>query len=330
VIARIENATPAQWDQLVAASETALYFQTREWFEIWAQYAGFESRTRLIEFASGNKVLLPLARRKLFGGLVRANFLAPKGMGGFVTRDQLSADEVQELFTVLRKLDMLCCVFSPFDGIGSQFSPVTGSDFTQVLDLGAGFDAIFSNWSAGHHLRANKGFRQEIDVEPAAGEADWRAYFDIYQDNLSRWGKAATNNYSWELFEIMCRKQSPNIKLWLARHQGQVISGALCFYHNRHVAYWHSATSQEYYKKLNATHVLQYQIIKDACDRGYELYDMLPSSGIAGVIEFKRGFSPREVPVHTYLSPLMQLCDALRNRLRGSALYRTAMKNTGF
>jgi lipid II:glycine glycyltransferase (peptidoglycan interpeptide bridge formation enzyme) len=147
---------------------------------------------------------------------------------------------------------------------------------------------------------------------------------------LARWGEKTTNAYQWDLFEIMYRKKSSNIKLWLAKYQGEIISGALCLYHNKHVAYWHSATSERYYKKLNATHVLQHTIIKDACDKGFLLYDFLPSSGIEGVVNFKDGFSPQKRPVHIYMSPFMKTADALRKKVRNNAAYKFLMKNTGF
>jgi lipid II:glycine glycyltransferase (peptidoglycan interpeptide bridge formation enzyme) len=132
------------------------------------------------------------------------------------------------------------------------------------------------------------------------------------------------------LFQILYKKKSPAIKLWLAKYQGKLISGALCFYHNRHVAYWHSASSSDYYQKLDAAHVLQYHIIKDACEQGYLIYDFLPSGGIEGVIKFKKGFSAQQKPVRVYLSPAMYLSRFFRDRFRSSGAYKLITKNTGF
>ncbi|MDD5284685.1 MAG: GNAT family N-acetyltransferase [Desulfuromonadaceae bacterium] len=330
MITSIRNATDEEWDYFADSAESAIYFQTREWFDIWADYAGFENDTKLISFESGKKALLPLTRLKLFKGVVTAHFLAPKGMGGFLTIGALSAEERGDLSNLLKSLKMLRCVVNPYDELTNQLPGLNSEDSTQYLDLTRGFELIFKEWAMGHYTRTKKGLRQGIVVEQAGTEEDWRNYFDIYQDNLSRWGKSATNDYAWELFESLYKRRSPKIKLWLARHDGNLISGALCFYHNRHVAYWHSATSQTFYKKLNATHVLQYQIIKDACDKGFLIYDFLPSSGIEGVIEFKGGFSPQLKQVRIYESPFMQLSRVLRNRLRNSAAYKFVMKNTGF
>lgn len=330
MIKAIKRATDHEWDSFVDSAPDSVYFQTREWFDIWAAYAGFESDTKLICFESGKKVLLPLARLPLLKGLINCYFLAPKGMGGFVTGDTLDASEKKRLFRILSGIKMLYCAVNPYDRLTNDFEKLTASDFTQVLDLRDGFEPIFKRWTWGHYSRTRKGLREGITAELAETENDWKKFYELYEDNLARWGEKTTNRYEWALFEIMCRKKSRKIKLWLAKYQGEIISGAICLYHNRHVAYWHSATSRKYFKKLNATHVLQYTIIKDACESGFLLYDFLPSSGISGVIDFKSGFTPQKRPVHIYKSPIMNASDAMRQRFRNSTLYKRIMKGTGF
>lgn len=322
--------TDEEWDSIVNTVEYAIYFQTREWFDIWTRYAGFKSDTRLIRFSSGKKALLPLASLSLLKGLVNIHFLSPKGMGGFVTNDDLDEAEKQGLYGILKKMGTLYCAINPYDALTNGFDAFNAGDFTQFLNLSDGFEQIFKRWTWGHYSRARKGIREGITAETAVTEDQWKFYFGLYRDNLARWGEKTTNAYRWPLFEIMYKKKSNKIRLWLARYQGHIISGALCFYHNRHVAYWHSATSERFYKKLNATQVLQYYIIKDACERGFLIYDFLPSSGIKGVIDFKSGFSPQTKPVHIYMSPLMKASDSIRKRFRNNAMYKFLMKNTGF
>ncbi len=315
---------------MVEAAGSAVYFQTREWFDIWADYAGFRSVTRLIHFSSGKKVLLPLARLSLLKGLLHIHFLTPKGMGGFVANDEMDPTEKRALFKILKKIRILYCTVNPYDGLTNGFDAFNAGDLTQYLDLSEGFDSIFKKWTWGHYSRAKKGIREGITAEQAETEDQWKSYFQLYLDNLARWGEKTTNAYGWRLFEIMYRKKSNKIKLWLAKFDGQIISGALCFYHNRHVAYWHSATSERFYKKLNATQVLQYYIIEDACKKGFLIYDFLPSSGIKGVIDFKSGFSPQTRPVHIYMSPIMKISDAVRKKVRNNSIYKAIMKDTGF
>lgn len=329
VIKSIRKATDKEWDSMVDAVESAIYFQTREWFDIWAEYAGFKSDTRLISFESGKKVLLPLSYIALLKGTLKIYFLSPKGMGGFLTNDDLKDNEKRELFKVLEKVKVLYCAVNPYDKLTNEFDRFNSLDFTQMLDLSKGFEPILRNWTKGHHSAAKKGMRDGVTAETAVTENDWKSYFKLYGDTMVRWGKEATNRYTWDLFEIMYKKKSDKIKLWLAKYQGQIISGALCLYQNKHVAYWHSATSEQFLK-LNGPHVLQYHIIKNACESGFVFYDFLSSGGHGGVVHFKNGFSPEKIPVHIYMSPLMNLSSAMREKLRNSAVYKLLMKGTGF
>ncbi len=325
----VRKATNQEWDTMVDTVPSTVYFQTREWFDIWAEYSGFESDTQLINFENGKSVLLPLAHLNLLKGLIKVSFLAPKGMGGFVTNDALDADEKRELFMLLKKYKMLYCAVNPYDELTNGFDEFNQEDFTQVLDLREGFESIFKKWARGHSRAVKKGICEGVTVELASTENDWKFFFEIYQAFLVRQDKNATNNYEWQLFEIMFKKKSPHIKLWLAKYRGQVISGALIFYHNNHVAGWHGATLREFYW-LNPFHVLQYYIIQEACEKGFQFYDFMPSNRHEGVIHFKSGFSTQMKPVRIYMSPLMQRANALRTRLRNSSVYKFIMKDTGF
>jgi hypothetical protein len=324
------RATDAEWDAMVDAAPTAIYFQTREWFEIWSEYAGFRIDTRLITFRSGKQVLLPLCHQDFLGGLLKIHFLAPKGMGGFVTNADLDPDEKRELFGLLKKLTPLYGAVNPYDALTNEFDAFNGMDSTQVVDLTEGFEPVFKRWSRGHRDRTTKGLRQGITVELAASEPDWKSYYALYEDNLAHWGGKATNRYGWDLFRLMYGGESGRIKLWLAKYEGQLVCGAIRFYHHKRVVCWHSASAPRFSKRLNAFHVLQHDMIKDACEQGFLLYDLGASSGIGGVIDFKSGFAGQKRQVNVYMSRFMKISDALRRKLRGNAVYRTLMRDTGF
>ncbi|HSR30915.1 MAG TPA: GNAT family N-acetyltransferase, partial [Anaerolineae bacterium] len=119
------------------------------------------------------------------------------------------------------------------------------------------------------------------------------------------------------------------IRLWLARFERRVIAGVICFYHNRHAAWWHSASDQ-LGRSLHANHVLQYHIIRDACERGYHFYDLLPSGGLENVVQFKNGFSPQRKTIRMYMSPPMLAARAVRGILRNTVPYRALMRGKGF
>ncbi len=329
MIVSITRASDQEWDTMVDASPTAVYFQTREWFEIWSEYAGFRTDTRLITFDSGKRVLLPLTQQAVLGGLFRINLLAPRGMGGFVTTDDLDESEKSELFLVLTRMKAVFARLNLYDPLSNELSAADSMDSTQVMELDQGFENAYGRWRQDARRQARRGIARGISATPAQSRADWRAYYRIYQETLDRWGPSATNAYDWKLFEIMRSRRSPHVKLWLAWHQGEPIAGALCLYHNSFMVGWHTGRTLHGEDTQDAFHVLQYYIVQDACQRAIKSYDFLGSGGDKGVEKFKSGFGTRFRQVNVYKSPSVKRLTALRETLRRHALTRFLVKGIG-
>jgi lipid II:glycine glycyltransferase (peptidoglycan interpeptide bridge formation enzyme) len=74
-----------------------------------------------------------------------------------------------------------------------------------------------------------------------------------------------------------------------------MIAGCVIFYAKHHVAGWHASTLSDSFE-LRPQHYLNYEILKDACERGYRWYDLNPSGGHERVKEMKRHFGPTVLP----------------------------------
>jgi lipid II:glycine glycyltransferase (peptidoglycan interpeptide bridge formation enzyme) len=188
---------------------------------------------------------------------------------------------------------------NPFDP-DIQSLPLTPfqDDFTQVIDLAPGLPVIIKKWTKGHRSAIGQAQRSGVRIERAATVSDWQEYFLCYEDSRRRWGNQAGSPYSWQFFENVQALGPENVRLWLAKRDACILAGALCFYHNRHVVYWHGATYERFFK-LRPANLLQYEIIKDAIDKKYSWYDFNPSGGHARVVSFKKSFgaSTRSCPL---------------------------------
>nr|NQU90812.1 GNAT family N-acetyltransferase [Bacteroidota bacterium] len=165
---------------------------------------------------------------------------------------------------------------------------------TLALDLSIGFEEIYHSWTKGHASAARKARKVGVEISIAETQSDWENYFTVYEDSLNRWGENTTLSYSWTLFETIMRRASPDIKLWLARYEGLVIAGALCFYSPTHVVYWHGAALSSHFN-LRPVNLLMYEAIHDAAERGFKWFDFNPSGGLDGVRAFKRSFGAQSI-----------------------------------
>jgi len=294
-IASVRPARAGEWDSIWEACEYATFFHSREWSEIWSVYSKGRWRPdpRWLTFSDGRQALLPLASRKQLQGLGRRYVSSPGGtFGGWISADALSAEHGEALVHWLtHKLGRLEWRLNPYDPLAHQLEvPVTTLDETHAVDLSPGFDALRCGGA-----KVKKALREGVTIGVAASEGDWRSYFGIYEESLRRWGEQASSQYRWELFDDIRRRESPRIKLWLARFQNRVIAGALCFYARRHAVYWHGAALEAHFQ-LRPVNLLMHEAIRDACERGCAWFDFNPSGAHEGVKAFKKSLGGQPLP----------------------------------
>jgi hypothetical protein len=254
-----------------------------------------EVATKKFVLDDGTKVVLPLIKTKVIRGLFSSYISNVAGVyGGWITDANLSDQQIKEIIKWINKhLKNFTWRINPFDEKLRDFEiPGCKKDFTQYLDLRNGFEPIYKSWTEGHASAVRQAIREGIVIKEAVSLKEWKDYFAIYETSLQRWGDEATSSYPYLLFENIfkeSKESSGNIKLWLAYFENSPVSGALNFYNNHHVGGWHAATLEKFFPKRPA-HLLQYEIIKDACKKGYWWYDFNPSGGHEGVVKFKKSF----------------------------------------
>ncbi|AFY81405.1 lipid II:glycine glycyltransferase FemX [Oscillatoria acuminata] len=300
-ILTIREATADEWDNLWKDCDYATYFQSREWAEIWHIYSKGKicPSPQYIEFSDGKSVLLPLSYQKKFLGLVKGYLMSPAGtFGGWISSESITFEYAHLLANYCKnQLSNLVWRINPYEANASniELNNCFKKDETHVINLGVGFDEIYKNWTKGHSSAARKARKEGVLIKQASTLEDWKSYYKVYQDSLMRWGEKASSKYDWRLFAEMFKLKSPNITLWLAMYREQVVSGALIFYSNKHVVYWHGAALKEYFH-VKPVNLLMYKAIEDACEKGYSWFDFNPSGGHEGVQKFKKSFGTDSLP----------------------------------
>ena len=311
-----------EWDDAWDRCPYSTFFHSREWAEIWAEYRNGKTVPDPlgIVLSDGTRVLLPFSKEKVCFGLIQRHVSSPAGtFGGWLADIPLAEPQQTGLMQFIAKhYSNLFWRFNPYEKVvlTHGFSRVQ-NDETHALDLSAGFDEIYRGWTKGHASAARKARKAGVLVRVAQNQKDWEKYFRVYEDSLSRWGANTTSTYSRSLFEIMFRRASPNIKLWLAEYDGLVVAGALCFYSSQHVVYWHGAALSNYFE-VRPVNLLMYDTIRDAAYRGFRWFDFNPSGGLEGVRAFKQSFGAvaLESDVGTKTSAAMRITQLMQCRWR--------------
>ena len=304
-LARVTRASDAEWEESWRACEHSTYFHSPEWARVWRDYGATRVRPspKLAQFSDGRRAILPLSYESRLGGLLSRYASSTQcTYGGWLSADSLELPHALLLMDWLTRGQRHSLVwrFNPYDPLAFRAGLTRNiqcrRDETHALRLAPKPEEVFRRFKATYRAQIKKAVASaEFSIEPASTLDEWRAYFEIYQDSRRRWGDSAAGGHGWPLFELFHRLRSPHVKLWLARRKGRVVSGDLCLYAKRHVAYWHGATLEDELSS-NVAKLLKFEIIKDACTRGYSWFDFNPSAGLSGVRFFKQGFNCEVLP----------------------------------
>ncbi|HEX7052154.1 MAG TPA: GNAT family N-acetyltransferase [Longimicrobiales bacterium] len=304
----LERMDEASWWEVARACDYATFFHTPLWRRLAVEtFRGCRDASIGAELDDGVRVVFPLIahRSRLPWRAAEVSSTFGGCYGGPIADGPLDTDDRRRLFraVVARAPGGLHLTGNPLHG---PFGDIEGLgrrlDGTHRLELDAPFTTLSTRFSRGHRANIAKGRRLGVTTRIAESVSDYRGYYLVYKDSLTRWGAAATSRYPWRLFANGARLAGghrDHIALWLAEFEGRIAAGAWMFYWNQHAVYWHGAARTDM-RHTRASHVLLADVIEDACRRGLRWFDFNPSGGHAGVAEFKRRFGAMHTPVERW------------------------------
>jgi len=124
---------------------------------------------------------------------------------------------------------------------------------------------------------------------------DLDPFFELYEATYTRHGFVPHIGIKEE-FELF--RKTDQVVLFYASYQGKIISSALILFFGPQAIYHHSASLQS---KIPASHLLQWQAIREAKKRGKQVYNFWgiapfdnPNHPWKGITLFKQGFGGRQ------------------------------------
>ncbi len=275
------------WQEMCYSDKTATFFQTPAWHQLYCNNYAAETFPLLFDWGP-QKAVLPLVRSKksLF-----FHYFSPFGTYTSILADtQLTISQKQAIESKLRHLD-IDLFSSPF-GNNQVHTQQKQAIHTYVVPLNnLSSEKLEKSWRKGHRDNWRMALKKGVTVFQSNSDGYLDGYWNLYQQNLQRWGKNARSHYTYSFFKNLWKNlcHSDACKCWFAQVNGKIIYAVIVFYHNRHVVAWHSASSSED-KKYYPSQAIYHAIISDAINNHFDYFDFNPSVGMSGVIRFKQGF----------------------------------------
>jgi hypothetical protein len=271
----------------------ATFFHTHHWADIFcrASCGRMTPAPLLVRFSDGAEALVPLVRRNLFGTLAVLHWSMPAyTYGGWISAAPLTEAHGRAIVARLHSVRDLVWRENPYDPLAGGLDLSHDlEDFTHTVDLRDGIAAVENRFDHAHRKAVKKAAASGVAIAEASHLDEWMSYFSLYGETRLRWeAKNLIRNrgFGMPLFKAIHESPPRHRKLWLARIDGALAAGIICFYWKGHVVAWHGAGAAEYFK-YRPNNLLYEHAMRHAAGTGAAWFDCNPSGGLDGVVEFK-------------------------------------------
>lgn len=303
-----------EWDGYVALAPDGHLLQSHRWGELKARY-GWSVDRFVVEASGGIAAAQVLWRRTPLGPLA----YIPRGPA--VTDPKAAEQLIESIHEVARLRNAIFLKIEPNDmdpapwpALGFRPSHLTFQPkATLLVDLVSDLETIRSRQHPKWRYNAVLAVRKGVTVR-RGGPEDMAAFFQLSEITGARDAFATRSlAYYRDIMGVLDHQAA----LLLAEHEGELLAGVLVATFNQEAIYLYGASGNRK-RNLMPNHLLQWEAICDARERGFARYDLWgvppeltslahdgaqgdnlpePRQGqrgdLWGVYRFKRGFGGR-------------------------------------
>jgi len=183
-------------------------------------------------------------------------------------------------------------------------SSVTGglkeSGTVVYVDLTAGEDALWKNLEKPNRNCITKARRENVEISRTKKRDDLKVFYDIYNKSMDRRNAKRMYYFPMEFYDLLLDLLKENVSLFVAKHEGEIISASLFIGEENFIHYFLSGTCPET-RSLGSNNLLLYEAMLWAKGEGYKTFN-LGGGYQAGdsLFRFKSTFSNTTANFYTY------------------------------
>ena len=162
--------------------------------------------------------------------------------------------------------------------------PTTQHKISMTLDLAANPDDIWNNFNTKHRTNIRRVYKNDVEVRTGHKTL----VDDFYYVMSESWRSLGTPIYRKKYFEAILEEFPENTLIFVCYHKSNIpIAAAFNGYYKGTVeGMW--AGGIDKYRNLQANYALYWDMIKHACEQGYQSYHLGRSSVNSGGEQFKK------------------------------------------
>lgn len=313
--------TPAPrdaWREVMRSDPKTLVSQSPEWLESLQETGPFMDASRYYELQDGQRMVLPLARRRLLGGLsTAASYQNSWGIGGVISSKPLRREHLQavvqdllhqrDIHTIIRPDPLVAEIWEEAvpDGV------VSFPKLAHVLDLEGGYPYVWEKKFKGTARTAiRKAEKSNLVVERDTSGRLIPVFYDLFKRSLERWGRQqhepifltrlrGSMRDPLSKFEALARNLGEALHIWVAWSNGEP-AAAIVVLQGKNANYTRGAMNKTLAGPTRANDLLHRLAIEEACEAGCRYYHMGESGSSTSLASFKQNFGAQPIPYAEY------------------------------
>ncbi len=322
------------WREILQEDPDALVTQTPEWLDSLCGSGKYEDASRLYLLGDGQRLLIPMARRRYLFGAVSTLTSYPNswGMGGVLSSIPLRKGDLEVVLADL--------VAQPEAGFSIRPNPLQADHWRKalipgvytlprqahVLDLQDGFQFIWEKRFKSSVRRAvRKAERSGLVVERDTTGKLIPVFYELFKQSIERWARKqheplALAHFRGQLrdplskFEDLARRLGDACQVWVAWLNGEPAASILVLQGNN-ANYTRGVMNQDLAGPTRANDLLHRLAIEAACQSGCRYYHMGETGASSSLASFKENFGAQPIPYEEIYServPITRLNGAVR------------------
>jgi hypothetical protein len=340
----ISPAPRAAWEEILAASQEALAFQTPAWMDCLCEAGGYRDVSALYDMGDNRRLILPMAQRAFPGGLTtEASLPFGWGTGGFIAADPILPVDVARFWSRAAGAAAMRLSVRPNPREGAVWSGSAPASLivvprtAHVLSLEGGFDEVWAHRFEGTARTAvRKAEKSSLVVEHDDAGRLLPVFYDLYQQSIDRW---ATQQHEprwlahWRgeqrdplrKFQSVARHLGPAFQVWVAWHNGEAAAAIIVLRQGRTASYWRGAMHKELAGPTRANYLLHRQAMEAACADGCTLYHLGETGSNPALAQFKTRFGAEPhayAEYHRERVPITRMSTAARQVVKRLLRFR--------
>jgi hypothetical protein len=307
----ISPASQDAWNGLRGSDSDAVISQSHQWLQAMCQASALRDASRLYQFPSGRRVLVPLARSTRVPAMVAtaASWPLAWGVGGpLQDGGVIDAAEAGQVVADLARQPWLRMQLRCRHGMPTPWRLAAETAFTvvphtvHVLALDGGFADVWKRqFTSSARWGVRKAERSGLEVRSGRTPDLFADFYELYEQSITRWAKqqhepVALTRWrnkranSRRTLQAVADQFGESLSIWGAYRHDEPIAAIIVLSLGSYAKYWRGAMNKEAAAPAQANNLLHRLAIEQATTAGYRRYDMGESRPDSSLARFKASF----------------------------------------